>query len=109
MARAIAFLTAGLLAGCASKAERDRTLLPSLSFVADFSVASGSRFDTLGDEPFGGISGVAYDASTGHWVALSDARSSSRFYALSVVYDGSALQVQPIGLTTRPVTLPTAW
>ena len=99
MARAIAFLTAGLLAGCASKAERDRTLLPSLSFVADFSVASGSRFDTLGDEPFGGISGVAYDDSSGNWIALADARSSSRFYELSVVYDGSALHVQPIGLT----------
>ncbi len=99
MARAIAFLTAGLLAGCASQAERDRTLPPSLSFVADFNVASGSRFDTLGDEPFGGISGVAYDASSGNWIALADARSSSRFYELSVVYDGSALHVQPIGLT----------
>ncbi len=96
MARAIAFLTAGLLAGCASRAERDT---PSLSFVADFNLAYGSRFDTLGDEPFGGISGVAYDASTGHWIALSDARSSSRFYVLSVVYDGSTFQVQPIGLT----------
>ena len=90
MARAIALLTAGLLAGCASRAERDT---PSLSFVADFNLAYGSRFDTLGDEPFGGISGVAYDASTGHWIALSDARSSSRFYVLSVVYDGSTFQV----------------
>ena len=99
MARAIALLTAGLLAGCASKAERDTTLRHSLSFVADFNIASGSRFDTLGDEPFGGISGVAYDASSGNWIALADARSSSRFYELSVVYDGSALHVQPIGLT----------
>lgn len=92
-------LTAGLLAGCAPKAERDTTLPPSLSFVADFNVASGTRFDALGDEPFGGISGVAYDASSGNWIALADARRSPRFYELSVVYDGSALHVQPIGLT----------
>jgi len=99
VARAIACLTAGLLACCAPKAERDTSLPPSLSFVADFNVAPGTRFDALGDEPLGGISGVAYDASSGNWIALADARSSSRFYELSVVFDGSALHVQPIGLT----------
>jgi hypothetical protein len=99
VATAIAFLIAGLLAGCVPKAERDTRLPLSLSFVADFNVAPGTRFDTLGDEPFGGISGVAYHASSGNWIALTDARSSSRFYELSVVYDGSSLHVQPIGLT----------
>ena len=99
MARAVAVLIAGLLACCAPRAARATSLLPSLSFVADFNIASGSRFDVLGDEPFGGISAVAYNGSSGSWIALTDARRSSRFYELSVEYDGDALQVQPIGLT----------
>ncbi|GMR23623.1 MAG: esterase-like activity of phytase family protein [Acidobacteriota bacterium] len=99
MARALACLTVGLLACCAWNSERDRTLPPSLSFVADFNVSHGTRFDTLGDESFGGISGVAYDSASGNWIALADARSRSRFYELSVVYDGGVLHVRPIGLT----------
>lgn len=99
MARAIAFLIAVLWACCAPRAARDPSLPHSLSFVADFNIAPGTRFNVLGDEPLGGISGVAYDASSGNWIALTDARRRSRFYELSVEYDGSALHVQPVGVT----------
>lgn len=92
-------LVGGLLVGCGSRVERDPPSPPSLSFVADFNITPETRFDALGDEPLGGISGIAYDASSGRWLALSDARRGSRFYELAVAYDGTALDVRPFGLT----------
>jgi hypothetical protein len=65
----------------------------SLSFVADFNVEQGSRESDVADERFGGISAVAYDAVADRWLALSDARTSPRFYELALDYDGVSLHV----------------
>lgn len=43
----------------------------------------------------GGISAVAHESESGAWLALSDARVSSRFYEVDVGLDESALTVAP--------------
>ena len=43
----------------------------------------------------GGISAVAHESESGAWLALSDARVSSRFYELDVALDEGALSVAP--------------
>ncbi len=98
-----AFLVAVLIAACAPRAQREASPspqpTPQLTFVADFDVADVSPNDAVAGERFGGISAVAYAASTGYWLGLSDARRGSRFYQLSVDYDGVSLQVHPVDVT----------
>lgn len=62
----------------------------SLSYIGETSLPWNYKHDGI---PFGGISGLDYDPSTGHYFALSDDRSqrgASRFYeiALEVSNDG---------------------
>ena len=67
----------------------------SLSFLADFNIPYGTSFASLEGERLGGISAVSYNSRTGRWLALSDARRSSRFYELEIDYQGGALSVSP--------------
>lgn len=67
---------------------------PTLKFIADFNVDPSSSSSEDSVDRFGGISAIAYDAAAGRWLALSDERTSSRFYSLSVDYDGVSLRIR---------------
>ncbi len=63
----------------------------SLSYIGEFSLPTGQMFDGV---EFGGISGLDYDPSSGHFLALSDDRSEkapARFYELAIDVDATAL------------------
>lgn len=98
MAKAIGLLSvslsAGLVASCAAKADLPIASRPALVFVSDFNVSTGDDLGSGSDAPLGGISAIFYDAESARWVAVSDARRDSRFYHLTVDYDGSTLAVR---------------
>ncbi|AJY46558.1 esterase-like activity of phytase family protein [Martelella endophytica] len=84
-----------LSAGAAAAAEPGKTVSVdcpindcenaiSLTFVSEAAIETGTAFDEV---EFGGISGLDYDAATGHYIAISDDRSQkapARFYKLDI-------------------------
>ncbi|WP_180897579.1 esterase-like activity of phytase family protein [Martelella soudanensis] len=56
----------------------------SLTFAGEFAIETGTTIDGV---EIGGISGIDYDAGTGHYIAISDDRSQkapARFYELDI-------------------------
>jgi hypothetical protein len=75
-----AVAAAGVLAASPAAAHPAHSL-PSLSLLDSLVVPAGQQLGT----PFGGISGIDYDARTGQYVAISDDRSAlapARYYTL---------------------------
>lgn len=88
-----------MLGACAPKNPPEPFRPYTLTFLADFNVDGAAGNARAEEERLGGISAIAYDETTGHWFALSDARVRSRFFELSVVYDGRGLEVTPVAVT----------
>ncbi|ANL46889.1 phytase-like protein [Rhizobium phaseoli] len=68
----------------------------SLSYLGEFVIATGQMENGV---EFGGISGLDFDAATGHYLAISDDRSDkapARFYELDVNVDASGLKAVSI-------------
>ncbi|HEY7697286.1 MAG TPA: esterase-like activity of phytase family protein [Vicinamibacteria bacterium] len=63
-----------------------------ITFVASALLPLSSEGESL---EVGGISAVSHEGENGAWLALSDARVSSRFYEMAVSLDGSTLSVTP--------------
>ncbi|MBX4899206.1 esterase-like activity of phytase family protein [Rhizobium bangladeshense] len=64
----------------------------SLSYLGEFVIPSGQMEHGV---EFGGISGLDFDAATGHYIAISDDRSDkapARFYELDIDVDASGLK-----------------
>lgn len=64
----------------------------SLSYLGEFVIPTGQMENGV---EFGGISGLDFDAATGHYIAISDDRSDkapARFYELDVDVDASSLK-----------------
>jgi hypothetical protein len=64
----------------------------SLSYLGEFVIPTGHVENGV---EFGGISGLDFDAATGHYIAISDDRSEkgpARFYELAVDVDGAGLK-----------------
>ncbi|WHO71390.1 esterase-like activity of phytase family protein [Rhizobium sp. BT03] len=64
----------------------------SLSYLGEFVIPTGHMENGV---EFGGISGLDFDPSTGHYLAISDDRSErapARFYELDVDVDASGLK-----------------
>ncbi|NYJ09362.1 hypothetical protein GGI64_000381 [Rhizobium leguminosarum] len=64
----------------------------SLSYLGEFVIPTGYMENGV---EFGGISGLDFDAATGHYIAISDDRSDkapARFYELDVDVDASGLK-----------------
>ncbi|MGO7205612.1 esterase-like activity of phytase family protein, partial [Rhizobium ruizarguesonis] len=64
----------------------------SLSYLGEFVIPTGHMENGV---EFGGISGLDFDAATGHYLAISDDRSErgpARFYELNVDLDASGLK-----------------
>ncbi|TCU34215.1 esterase-like activity of phytase family protein [Rhizobium azibense] len=64
----------------------------SLTYLGEFVIPTGHRENGV---EFGGISGLDFDAATGHYIAISDDRSETgpaRFYELAVDVDGAGLK-----------------
>ncbi|ANL65884.1 phytase-like protein [Rhizobium phaseoli] len=64
----------------------------SLSYLGEFVIATGQMENGV---EFGGVSGLDFDATTGHYIAISDDRSDkapARFYELDVNVDASGLK-----------------
>ncbi len=59
-----------------------------ISFLASTILPQSTEAESL---EIGGISALAYDST--HWLALSDARVSTRFYEIDLALDGSNLRV----------------
>lgn len=66
--------------------------LLEISYVASSVLPQSTEVESL---EVGGISAVAHESESGAWLALSDARVSSRFYEMEVGLDESALTVAP--------------
>ncbi|ANL34389.1 esterase-like activity of phytase family protein [Rhizobium phaseoli] len=67
-----------------------------LSYLGEFVIATGQMENGV---EFGGISGLDFDAATGHYLAISDDRSDkapARFYELDVNVDASGLKAVSI-------------
>jgi hypothetical protein len=80
-------------------------LTPGLRLLADFELPRRSADANADAEAeaeasaVGGISAVSYEPESGRWLALSDARVSSRFYELDVRFEGTSLRVEPRSVT----------
>ncbi|RDJ10151.1 hypothetical protein B5K05_13560 [Rhizobium phaseoli] len=64
----------------------------SLSYLGEFVIATGQMENGV---EFGGVSGLDFDATTGHYIAISDDRADkapARFYELDVDVDASGLK-----------------
>ncbi len=64
----------------------------SLSYLGEFVIPTGQIENGV---EFGGISGLDFDAATGHYLAISDDRSDkapARFYELDIDVDASGLK-----------------
>ncbi|MBB4195144.1 hypothetical protein GGE45_005063 [Rhizobium aethiopicum] len=64
----------------------------SLSYLGEFVIPTGQIENGV---EFGGISGLDFDAATGHYIAISDDRSDkapARFYELDIDVDASRLK-----------------
>ncbi|WP_434733980.1 esterase-like activity of phytase family protein [Rhizobium sp. YTUHZ044] len=64
----------------------------SLSYLGEFVISTGHMENGV---EFGGISGLDFDAATGHYIAISDDRSDrapARFYELDIDVDASGLK-----------------
>lgn len=64
----------------------------SLSYLGEFVIPTGHMENGV---EFGGISGLDFDAATGHYIAISDDRSDkapARFYELDIDVDASSLK-----------------
>jgi hypothetical protein len=73
---------------------------PRLSLIGAYQTPEGLSVDGA---PFGGISGIDYDAKSGDWLMISDDRSDkapARFYAARLDYDAKGVR----GLTLTRVT-----
>jgi hypothetical protein len=93
----------GLALVVAVTARCERPIAPApqalrVEFLADANVAPGEAFRAEDGAALGGISGIAYRPERKTWLALSDARTHSRFYELKIEYDpqGETLAVTPI-------------
>lgn len=76
----------------------------SLAYAGEFDIATGTKVDGV---ELGGLSGLDFDPSTGHYIAISDDRSEKapvRFYELSI--DASAAGIKDVKVL-RTVTLKT--
>ncbi|MDC7742311.1 esterase-like activity of phytase family protein [Rhizobium binxianense] len=74
----------------------------SLYYLGEFVIPTGHMENGV---EFGGISGLDFDAATGHYIAISDDRSErapARFYVLDIDVDASGLKGVSI---VRQVTL----
>ncbi|SCB56609.1 Uncharacterized conserved protein [Rhizobium aethiopicum] len=64
----------------------------SLSYLGEFVIPTGQMENGI---EFGGISGLDFDAATGHYIAISDDRSDkapARFYELDIDVEASGLK-----------------
>ncbi|MBB3440545.1 esterase-like activity of phytase family protein [Rhizobium sp. BK379] len=64
----------------------------SLSYLGEFVIPTGQMENGV---EFGGISGLDFDAATGHYIAISDDRSEkapARFYDLDIDVDAAGLK-----------------
>jgi hypothetical protein len=61
-----------------------------ISYVASSVLPPSAEAESL---EVGGISAIAHEAESGRWLALSDARISSRFYEMEMSLEGSAVSV----------------
>ena len=66
--------------------------LLEISYVASSMLPQSTEVES---QEVGGISAVAHESESGAWLALSDARVSSRFYEMEVALDESVLTVAP--------------
>lgn len=85
------------LALLASACRRKEPIVPGpppieVVYVASSMLRQSTEVESL---EVGGISAVAHEGEGGVWLALSDARVSSRFYEMDVALDGSTLSVAP--------------
>ncbi len=67
--------------------------LLDLSYLASSVLPRSTEIESL---EVGGISALAYESESGVWLALSDARVSSRFYEMKVALDEGALSVSEL-------------
>ena len=87
-------LALALLTSACRRNEPIEPLPPPLeiSYVASSVLPQSTEVESL---EVGGISAVAHESESGTWLALSDARASSRFYEMEVGLDEGALSVAP--------------
>lgn len=92
-----------VLAGCStSSADAPEPAPLALSYLDSITVPDGT---TPFDVPFGGISGLDYDADSGRFLATSDDRSEkgpARFYELDLPIDDAG-QLGELGVTAMTV------
>ncbi len=65
--------------------------IPGLAFIGEFQIPPLQNLPSVGDPPFGGISGIDYDPSTGTYIAISDSQTEPRFYKLTIDFDTSGI------------------
>lgn len=97
--RSLLLISIGLVAaGCGSRgpvAFVDKSI-PLLIWLGESTKPFGTRYPGIPDDPrFGSLSGVAPDAGSGQWIAVSDDRDRSRVAWLNVTYGPNGLDVTP--------------
>jgi hypothetical protein len=99
LVRACLLLVGALAAGCGARTAPVffNNPLPLLTWIGEFTRPAGSIYPELGDRSpaFGGISGLAPDARTQQWIAVSDDRAPSRVAWLSLSVGAAGLEVAP--------------
>jgi len=71
--------------------------LPLLTWISEFTRPAGTVYPKLADSArFGGMSGLALDATSGEWLSVIDDRAGTRVAWLSITAAGGQLDVTPI-------------
>jgi hypothetical protein len=108
--RVLAVVVAGLVPAC-SGVGRPPVLEPatlagrlvfgaaSLDLAGAVVLPHGSTWAALDGDLVGGVSGLAFDEASGHWMAIVDDRKHPRLVAFSIAGEGTSFDVEPVGTT----------
>lgn len=82
----------GVILGLASSAHAGEPCRLELRFIGDHSIPASQK---VGDDVFGGISGIDYDPSSSQWYLVSDERSDQappRFFTAALHFDAQRIE-----------------
>lgn len=99
----LALAAVSLLSACTHAGRHASPAPAALGFDGEFSIAPLTRFDALHSARFGGVSGLAFDPSTGDLLGVSDDEDNPRVFVFAVSGEGASFRVDVRAYFPLPV------